>query len=71
MPATPGLQTTLTPLAEGSWHVIVRPDIYDNVGENDNPALATATGNAIAVTVPALTLGTPVSTTLNRSKPGV
>ncbi len=59
------LQTTLPPLAEGSWHVIVRPDIYDNVGQNNNPALATAAGNAINVTVPALTLGTPVSTTLS------
>ncbi len=59
------LKTTLPPLSEGSWHVIVRPDIYDNVGQNNSPALATAAGNAIAVTVPGLTLGTPVQTTLS------
>ncbi|MBV8468215.1 MAG: pre-peptidase C-terminal domain-containing protein, partial [Burkholderiales bacterium] len=58
------LSTSLPPLSEGSWHVIVRPDIYDNVGEDSNPTLATAAGNAIQVTVPALTVGTPVATTL-------
>src|SRR5262249_15379921 len=60
------LQVTLPPVKPGTYRVIVRPDIYNEVyeatGEANN---RTASANVLNVTVDALQLGVPLQTTLS------
>ncbi len=74
---TATLKTTLPALKDGAWRVIVRPDLYNEVfegkityndtglhippGEANNRLASAATLN---VTVPTLTVGAPLATTL-------
>ncbi|HET7864109.1 MAG TPA: putative Ig domain-containing protein, partial [Burkholderiaceae bacterium] len=72
------LKVKLPPLKDGSWRIVVRPDLYNEVfegrivytdtGLNLPPGEANnrvASGAALNVTVPALTVGAPLSTTLS------
>jgi hypothetical protein len=71
------LTANVPPLKEGTWRVIVRPDLYNEVfegqirytetGLNLPPAEAnnrTASANVLQVTVPTLTVGSPLDSTL-------
>ena len=74
---TASLLATLPPLKDGSWHVIVRPDLYNEVfegaitlgpkgvvlpaGEANNRIASAA---SLAVTVPTLQVATTLDTTL-------
>lgn len=71
------LTANVPPLKEGTWRVIVRPDLYNEVfegqirytetGLNLPPAEAnnrTASANVLQITVPSLTVGSPLATTL-------
>ncbi len=59
------LDTTLPGVSPGNYHVIVRTNIYDTVYEGAFEANdTTASAGTIAVTVPALTIGAPLATTL-------
>ena len=71
------LTANVPPLKEGTWRVIVRPDLYNEVfegqirytetGLNLPPAEAnnrTASANVLQVTVPTLTVASPLATTL-------
>ena len=71
------VKITMPPLKEGNWHIIVRPDAYNEVYEGQirytetglisDAAEAnnvTSSASTIAVTVPSLTLGTTQALTL-------
>ena len=65
------VKITLPPLKDGNWHIVVRPDAYNEVYEGNirytetglisDPAEAnnvTSSAATVAVTVPSITLGT-------------
>ena len=60
------LTATLPPAKEGSYRIIVRTDIFNEVYEGvDERNNTTASETALSLTVPQLQLGVPVSTTLS------
>ncbi|HEX8961620.1 MAG TPA: CARDB domain-containing protein, partial [Rhodocyclaceae bacterium] len=74
---TGSLTVKLPPVKDGNWRIIVRPDLYNDVfegkisytatGLNLPPGEAnnrTASGDAMQVHVPVLTVGSPLATTL-------
>jgi len=71
------LTAKLPPLKDGSWRIIVRPDLFNDVyegpitytstGLNISPGEAnnrTASGDSIQVTIPELMVASPLNTTL-------
>ncbi|ULU23434.1 tandem-95 repeat protein [Dyella terrae] len=56
------LTAQLPPLKDGSWRIIVRPDIYEETG---SPETMTASAAAIQTQVPTLNIASPLQTTLS------
>ena len=65
---TATLQTTLPGVAAGSYHIIVRNDVYDAQPETNEGAKTGVSVDVVSVGVPSLMLGTPVSGTLSSGK---
>jgi YD repeat-containing protein len=59
------LNATLPPVAPGSYRVIIRTDVFNNVYETNKVNNTTASADTTGVTVPTLQLDVSLNTTLN------
>src|SRR5205814_2800131 len=59
------LDTTMPAVAPGTYRVIVRTDVFNNVYETNKLNNTTASADSTSITVPSLLLGVPLNTTLS------
>src|SRR5262249_28423122 len=62
------LDTNLPAATPGQYRIIIRTDIFHEIPETDYLNNTTASANPLNVSVPALHLGVPVSTTLDNAQ---